>query len=72
MAVQIVILFCGSHSMAIMSLQIHIIHWIKLEKSHREMFPQTKCMEEDSTKNHLALAKANRISKYTLFVLFIT
>ena len=31
------------------------------------MFSRTNYMEEDSTKNHLALAKANRISKYTVF-----
>ena len=36
------------------------------------MFSRTNYMEEDSTKNHLALAKANRISKYTVFVVFIT
>ena len=69
--------------MTIMSLQTHIIHWRELEKTHREMFSATNYMEEDSikklfgfsqdsTKNHLALAKANHISKYTLFVLFIT
>ena len=68
--------------MAIMSLQTHIIHWRKLEKTHREMFSRTNYMEEDCTKIHVALtkilqnfpalAKANHISKYTLFVLFIT
>ena len=58
--------------MAVMSLQTHIIHWRKLEKTYREMFSQTNYVEKDSTKNHLALAKANRISKYTLFVLFVT
>ena len=68
--------------MTIMSLQTHIIHWRELDKTHGEMFSQTNYMEEDSTKNHLALdkilqknkalTKANRISKYTFFVLFIT
>ena len=43
--------------MAIMSLQTHIIHWRKLEKTHREMFSRTNYMEEDCTKNHVALAK---------------
>ena len=43
--------------MAIMSLKTHIIHWRKLEKTHREMFSRTNYMEEYSTKNHLALAK---------------
>ena len=57
MPVPIVICLCGSHSMTIMSLQTHIIHWRKLEKTHREMFSQTNYMEEYSTKNHLALAK---------------
>ena len=32
------------------------------------MFSQANYMEQDSTKNHLTLAKINRISKYTLFV----
>ena len=32
------------------------------------MFSQTNYMGQDSTKNHLALAKTNRISKYTLSV----
>ena len=50
MTVQIVMYFCGSHNMAIMSLQIHIIHSRKLEKTHRETFPQTNYIEEDSTK----------------------
>ena len=43
--------------MAKMSLQSRIIHWRKLEKTHRELFSQTNYMEEDSTKNHLASAK---------------
>ena len=32
------------------------------------MFSQTTYMEQDSTNNHLALAKFNRVSKYTLSV----
>ena len=40
-----------SHSMAIMSLQTHIIHWRKLKKIHRKMFSQTNYMKQDSTKN---------------------
>ena len=57
MTVPIVTCLCGSHSMTIMSLQSHIIHWRKLEKTHREMFSQTNYIEEYSAKNHLALAK---------------
>ena len=55
-----------------MLLQTHIIHWRELVKTPREMFSRTNYMEEDYTNNHLALAKVYRISKYTLFVLFIT
>ena len=32
------------------------------------MFFQTNYMKQNFTKNHLALAKANRVSKYTLSV----
>ena len=32
------------------------------------MFFQKNYVEQDSTKNHLALAKTNRVSKYTLSV----
>ena len=32
------------------------------------MFSQTNYMEQDSTKNHMTLAKTNRISKYMLSV----
>ena len=32
------------------------------------MFSPTKYMEQDSTKNHLTLAKTNRVSKCTLSV----
>ena len=57
--------------MAIMSLQTHIIHWRKLKKSHKKMFSQSNYMKKDSGKNHLALAKTNRVSKYTLSELII-
>ena len=33
------------------------------------MYSQTNYMEQDSTKNHLALAKTNPVSKYMLSVL---
>ena len=71
MTVPIVICLCGSHTVAIMSLKTHIIHWRKLENTHREMFSRTNHMEEYSTKNHLASTKANHISKCTLFVPFV-
>ena len=32
------------------------------------MFSQTTYMEQDPTDSHLALAKTNGVSKYTLFV----
>ena len=32
------------------------------------MFSETNYMKQDSTKNHLALAKTNRVSKYTLSI----
>ena len=32
------------------------------------MFSQNNYMKQDPTKNHLALAKTNRVPKYTLFV----
>ena len=32
------------------------------------MFSQANYMEQDSTKNHLTLAKTNRVSKYTFSV----
>ena len=32
------------------------------------MFSQTTYVDQDSTNRHLALAKTNRVSKYTLFV----
>ena len=57
-----------SHSMAIMSLKTHIIQWRKLKKNHRKMFSQTNYREQDSTKNHMILAKTNLVSKYTLTV----
>ena len=58
-----------SHSMAMLSLQTHIIHWRKLKKVCGKMYSQTNYMGQDSAKNHLALAKTNRVSKYTLSVL---
>ena len=54
--------------MAIMLLQIHIIYWRKLKKTRRKMFCQTKHMEQDFAKTHLALTKTNCLSKYTLSV----
>ena len=32
------------------------------------MFSETNYMEQDSTKNHLALVKTNRVSKYMLSI----
>ena len=32
------------------------------------MFPKTTYMDQDTTNSHLALAKTNRVLKYTLFV----
>ena len=44
----------------------HIIHWKKIKKTLRKMFSETNFMEQDSSKNRLALMKTNRVSKYTL------
>ena len=44
----------------------HIIHWKKNLKTLRKMFSATNFMEQDSSKNSLALLKTNRISKYML------
>ena len=41
---------------------------MKTTKTDRNMFSQTNYMEQDSTKNHMTLAKTNRISKYMLSV----
>ena len=41
----------------------------QIKKIHGKMFSQTNYMKQDSTKNHLALAKTNRVSKYMLSVL---
>ena len=41
---------------------------MKKTKTDRNMFSQTNHMEQDSTKNHMTLAKTNRISKYMLSV----
>ena len=51
-----------SHSMAIMLLQTHIIHWRILKNTHRKMFSLTTYIEQNSRNNHLALAKTNRVS----------
>ena len=32
------------------------------------MFSQTNYVEQDTARNHMALVKTNRVSKYTLFV----
>ena len=56
-----------SHSIAIMSLQTHIIHWRKLKKFIGKRFPK-RLYETRFYKNHLALAKTNHVSKYTLSV----
>ena len=54
-----------SHSMATLSLQTHIIHW----RMSKKLIGKCNYMEQDSTKNHLVLAKTGRVSKYTLSVL---
>ena len=56
------------HSMAT-SLQTPIIDWRKLKEIDGKMYSQTNNMEQDSTKNRLALAKTNRVFKYTPSVL---
>ena len=43
----------------------HIIHW-KNKKTLRKMFLETNFMEQDSSKNRLAVVKTNRVSKYML------
>ena len=53
-----------THNMAI----THIIHWKKVKKTLRKMFSKTNFMEQDSSKNRLALVKTNRVSKYMLSV----
>ena len=55
-------------SRTVISLQIHIIAWRNFENIHRKMFFQTNHIKQDSTKNYLAFAKPNRVSKYALSV----
>ena len=50
-----------THKMAI----THIIQWKKIQKL-RKMFSEINFMEQDSSKNRLALVKANRVSKCML------
>ena len=59
-------LYVDQWLVAIMSLQIHIIHWKKSKRTHRKMFSQTTYREQDSINDHLALVKTNLVSKYTL------
>ena len=56
----IFMLIIVTHSMAI----THIIHWKKVKKSLRKMFSKTNFMEQDSSKNRLALVKTSRVSKH--------
>ena len=58
-----------SHSVAILSLQTHIIHWKKFKKINRKMYSQINYIKQDSTKSHPTVSKTNRVSKYTLSVL---
>ena len=51
-----------THNMAI----THIIHWKKVKKTLRKMFSKTNFMEQDSSKNRLALVKTNCVSKHML------
>ena len=52
-----------THKMAI----AYIIHWEK-KKTHWKTFSETNYMEEDSSKNRLALVKTNSVSKYIFSV----
>ena len=47
-----------THNMAI----THIIHWKETKKFPRKMFSEANFMEQDSSKNRLALVKTNRVS----------
>ena len=58
----ILILITVTHNMAIS----HIIHWRKRKKTLWKMFSETNFLGQDSSKNHLALVKTNRVSKYML------
>ena len=51
-----------THNMAI----THIIHWKTIKKTLQKMFSENNFMEQDSSKNRLALVKTNRVSKYML------
>ena len=44
----------------------HIIHRKKNKKTLRKMFSEINFMEQDSSKNRLALVKPNRVWKYML------
>ena len=46
-----------------MSLQTHIILSIELKETNWEIFSPTNFIEQDSTENHLTLAKTARVSK---------
>ena len=46
----------------------HLIGGENLKKAHKKMFSQTNYVEQDTARNHMALVKTNRVSKYTLSV----
>ena len=48
-----------THNIAI----THIVHLEKNKKILRKMFSEINFMEQDSSKNRLALVKTNRVSK---------
>ena len=60
----IFLLIIVTHNMDI----THIIHRKKNKKTLWKMFSGTNFMEQDYSKNHLALVKTNRVSKYVIFV----
>ena len=45
------------HSMAILSLQTHIINWRKLKKNCRKIYSQKNYMEQNSTKKPSGFGK---------------
>ena len=51
-----------THNMAI----THIIHWKTIKKTLQKMFSENNFMEQDSSKNRLALVKTNCVSKHML------
>ena len=57
------------HSMAILSLQTHIINWRKLKKIVGKYILKKITWNKILQKNHLALANTNRVSRYTFSVL---